>query len=401
MKELSRQSLLKIRDLIHGQNYANIKARLDQKLPHVMSATFANIAIYGNDGVWYGDSDIDYRPYSEANAMEKEEIAAWLEVCKNEVCATLQPSMPYASTLFIIPSRDQIFWYHDSDGNVRVTLTQWGFSLKTRGVDVDVISMLISEPRQLTQADVSLHIDYSDGKPAANTDFNLLLFNGIKPCVTDEAGSFHVGHLFCNKTFAVEDASGGNHHDFEVKRDAEYRAVFEWRTCYTVAVENQKGERKPGFSFNIDGKPVVTNADGEYSAELVLTPARKLRVEAKDTVAEFALNRDAGQNSFLVKITDEEQKLEPPRPPKLEPKSEPGEIKVTLLDTDGFPLPDLPFSIISNRGMKIDAKTGNDGSASISRAGFSKKGKYKIVFNITPDYRENIEKIKRQANGNK
>ena len=41
MKEISRQSLIRIHDLIYGQNYVNIKARLDQHLPEEYAKALA------------------------------------------------------------------------------------------------------------------------------------------------------------------------------------------------------------------------------------------------------------------------------------------------------------------------------------------------------------------------
>ena len=52
MKEISRQSLMKIHDVIHGQNYVNIKARLNQLLPNEYAKTFAGIKLFSTDGVW-------------------------------------------------------------------------------------------------------------------------------------------------------------------------------------------------------------------------------------------------------------------------------------------------------------------------------------------------------------
>ena len=68
MKEISRQSLMKIHDVIHGQNYVNIKARLNQLLPNEYAKTFAGIKLFSTDGVWYGDDAIVYRSYVEASA---------------------------------------------------------------------------------------------------------------------------------------------------------------------------------------------------------------------------------------------------------------------------------------------------------------------------------------------
>ena len=51
MKELSRQSLMNIHYVINGQNYVNIKARLNQLLPAEYAQTFSYIKMVGSTAV--------------------------------------------------------------------------------------------------------------------------------------------------------------------------------------------------------------------------------------------------------------------------------------------------------------------------------------------------------------
>ena len=396
MKEISRQSLMKIHDVIHGQNYVNIKARLNQLLPNEYAKTFAGIKLFSTDGVWYGDDAIVYRSYVEASASDKEEIATWLEECKEVVCATLSTAIPYVHSLFSIPSQEQIFWYRNDEGNIRVTLAQWGFENKSNGPKIDVITMLLLAPRTLTQQDVTIHIDYSDGSIASNIPFILHLFNNTKNIETDGEGNFHLGKLFLNKTFVIENIDATNHYDFTIVKDGNYSAVFDWFTRYTIIVEDQKGERIPDFEMMVDGVAVKTNEEGRFEAELKLLPNTIVNVEANETRSSFIVQKESENNVFKITIKREEPQpsVVSPNPP-VTPISPaplvPEYIKVTLLDYDGQPLPNLPF-VINKKKKRISAQTDENGVAQIDKAQFIQNNKYHIRFMITSSYRESLSK---------
>ena len=401
MKEISSQSLMKIRDVIHGQNYINVKARLNQLLPEEYAETFATISLFPSSAVWYGDDDVEYRFYKEASDMEKEEIASWLEECRNVVCSSLADTMPFVNNLFRIPSQDQILWYRSSDGCVKVLLTQWGFENKASGSKVDVIDMLLSATRKQVQEDINIHIDYSDGAKAEDCPFVLHLFNNTKELVTDSEGNYHLGKLFINKTFTVESINGANHRDFTVVKDGQYNVVFDYYAKYTLIVENQKGERLPDYKLMVDGSMVKTDKEGQYEGELKLLPDKKLQVDANTKKYEFTLQRVPEENVFSILIEKDEPVIPPtpPEAPKPIPPTPPVPeyIKVTLLDYDGQPLPNLPFVIKTKKGDPINAETDVKGVAEIDKSMLSEKNKYKIEFKITPAYRKELDK-KRKGN---
>ena len=306
---------MRIHDVIHGQNYINVKARLNQLLPEEYADAFATISLFPSSAVWYGDDDVEYHSYKEASDIEKEEIANWLEECRNVVCSSLADTMPFVNNLFRIPSQDQIFWYRSSDGSIKVKLTQWGFENKANGSKVDVIDMLLAAPRKLTQEDINIHIDYSDGAKAENCPFVLHLFNNTKELVTDSEGNYHLGKLFINKTFTVESINGANHRDFTVVKDGQYNVVFDYYAKYTLIVENQKGERLPDYKLMVDGSMVKTDKEGQYEGELKLLPDKKLQVDANTKKYEFTLQRVPEENVFSILIEKDEPVI-PPTPPE-------------------------------------------------------------------------------------
>lgn len=399
MKELSRQSLQNIHYVINGQNYVNIKARLNQWLPPEYAQAFSYIKIVGSNAVWYGEDEVDYQPFSAASASEKEEIAACLEDCREVVCHTLEANMPYVNNLFVIPSQDQILWYRNANDEVRVTLTQWGFEGKTFGAKTDIIGMLIQAPRVLKQQDVTIHIDYSDGTAAAATPFFLQSFNHEKRVETNEQGDFHLGKIFANKTFAVDSIDRKNHYEFTVSPQATYRAVFDYFVEYTVAIENQAGEKKADFSFKIDQQVVKTDETGVVGDRVKLTSDKNsIVVEVDGDIHSFTLQHEPEQNHFVVKVQDKPSSQPVPPTPPPTPRKE--LVSITLLDFDGQPLPNLPFRIKTKKNRVVaEAQTDANGKASIDKELFAAKDKYIIDFVVSDEYRKQLNNIKK-SHGN-
>ena len=408
MKELSQQSLHKIRDVIPGQNYANIKARLDQHLPTEYSSMFAKVNFASDNGLWFGDDDVDYKPYATASAAEKEEIAVALEECKAYAGTALKSGMPYIDKVFIVPSTDVIFWSRDKSGAMKVLLTQWGFQRKQLGQNVDIIDMLIGAPRTMTQEDVVVDFRYSDGETAPDMPFKLAIFNNVKECVADGNGQYRLGKLHANKKFSIEDLAGKQQFDFTVGQGSSYVVTFDYPVKYRVIVENQEGAAKPGFKILIDGKEATTDEKGEHlSEDVILTPGRQVSVSLPDGsgAIDYPLSRNEDDNTFKYVITEKKEEEvkpddtnpEPPRPPL--PPEPPRFVTIHLLDLDGAPLSNIPFKVIA-KGMKdIDCVTDSDGAGKFP-AELLKPGKrYRVKFSITPQQRAILDNRKKQTNG--
>lgn len=395
MKELSSQSLIKIRDVIHGENYANIKARLDQLLPPAYAETFAKISIIGQSGVWFGDDDIEYRKFSEAGQSEKEEIALRLEECRKYVCENLQSQMKFVQDLFVIPGQEQIFWHRDLESNaVRVVLTQWGFENKGFGDKVDVISVLIDAARSLQQQDVMIHIDYSDGLPAESIPFNLFVFNNEKHEQTDGDGNYQLGKMMSGQRFAVEDIAADNHVDFIVTGgEGIYNAVFDYVADYVVAVEDQDGTLIPGYAFDIDGKPFSTDADGKCCGSKKLGPDTSIEIKAEDSHELFPLHRDPDLNRFVLRVTRNSDNPDDSEDKHDDVKDE--YVTIRLYDFDDTPLPNLPFKITGRNNSCIECETDKDGVARVNKKLLSRKSRHKVRFVITAQYREQLDNSKK------
>lgn len=386
---------MKLHDVIHGQNYVNIKARLNQLLPEEYAKAFAGIKLLDTEGMWYGDKRYNYQPFSAASEDDKKEIASWLKACKEQVCEILGEKMPWAHKLFVIPTPDEIFWYRNGVGELQVTLAQWGFESKLAGHKVDIIGSLISQPYVKSQHEVVIHIDYSDGGVAANVPFVLNALSNTQEVKTNDDGDYRLGRLFEGKTFSVESTDGSNHTEFTVEAGASYNVTFDWNTKFRLVVENQKGERKAGYELSVDGTRVVTDGEGCYEQEVVLRPGMAIEVAAGGMSERFELQRDADGNEFRIVINEQEPPT-PPTPPT--PSTPPTPVKeyimVKLLDYDGSPLPHLPFVIRPKKGPVIEGTTDENGEAQLDKSLFEPKKKYRIETHVTAQYREEHNKQK-------
>lgn len=384
-----------VHGVIHGQNYVNIKARLVQYLPSEYANTFANVKFYEPTGIWYVDDELACFRLKDASPAEKDEAAAWLEECRNYIGSMIADKMPYWRSLFTIPTEEQIFLYRNASGDIRVVLSEWGFEPKGPGQKIDVIGILIDAPRLTKQEDVTIHIDYSDGTVAQDRPFSLTAFNNTRKVVTNEDGDYYLGRIFAGKPFSVDSADGVNHYDYMVTPgQSTYVAVFDYSVEYVISVENQHGEPKVNYPLDVNGITVYTDDSGRISGAMKLLPESVLKVTADEQELVFTLNHDSKLNDFLIKVDDPQEVLPPPPPPPAPIDY----ITVTLLDFDGHPLPELPFKVTRRRQTIFEGVTDKDGKAMIKRDVFASRKRYKVRFEITDSYRQQLETYKQNEN---
>lgn len=376
MRELTTQSLAPIRDVIQGQNYGIIKARLDQLLPKDVAQSFAKVDIKSKEGIWYTENNLKYRPYSEAGDLEKEEIAIRLEEIREVAYGKLKESMPYWEKLFIVPNKDCIYWYKNEDGTMSVVVTQWGFENRTVEEQADVISDIITAPRPLTQIPVTLNCKFSNGETASEYEFYLNIFNNKKVCKTDENGQYAIGSLFADKTFWVENLDGTQQIEFTVKEAQDYIAIFNITTDYTITVINQNEDPVPNCALKVNGETVLADSEGRYVYNgAILYADSKVVVEYDNrSVGTFNLSKEPNDNNFTVKI---EQKI-------LKPQT----ITIKLRGYKGEPLPDMPFKIKTDKGEVIDGITDKDGNATVPSDNMTIGKKCNVSFTVTGAYQQ-------------
>lgn len=305
---LSSASFSHIAYLIPQQNYANIHARLCLELSGTESSLFAGICLKSNAADWYVDDEGEYKSYGGASPEEKELIALTIEQLKASIYDKLAIKMPYVQALFRVPSEEQIFFCRNigEEGGVKVVLTQWGFKQIQSDKEVDIIDFLLRQPRTLTQTEVVLHIDYSDGLPASYASFSFTLFGHTKTITTDENGDFYVGSLFNGKKFSLSDQAG-ERFDFEVQKEKNvYKALFTLRTSCQITLVNQENEPKAHFPLFIDDVEQTTDENGIIrKSGFVLTPSLTLRAYAEGGQPQtYSLERAPERNDFVYVVQE-------------------------------------------------------------------------------------------------
>lgn len=351
MKEISVYPIKEIQSVIPGENYANIKARLDQLRPD-LSSLFASFKMDDDEGIWYGKDNIVYHRFQDASEIQKEEIAAQLEIARQSLCDNPPEKMEnFVKFLFQIPSESQIFWYADNDGNVSVTLAQWGFSNRDEEDYEDIIQVLIEKDRPLTQVPVTLKFIYSNLEPASNYDFLLHLFNNDKVCKTDVNGEYHVGTLFAGKKIAVSTTDGRQSQEFFIEKGKEFIATINLNVGFSITVKNQHGDLKPQYPLVIGTLTVMTDDNGVYQSKAVLEPEAQISVTGSDdNVYNFKLSHDSSNNDFVIEIQENVKKAQ-------------DSFRIRLLDYDGKPLIKMPFKIYSNGALVSEGVTDINGCA--------------------------------------
>ncbi len=380
MKEISAYPIKEIQSVIPSENYANIKARLDQLRPD-LSSLFASFKMDGDEGIWYGKDNIVYHRFQDASEIQKEEIAAQLEIARQSLCDNPPEKMEnFVKSLFQIPSESQIFWSVDNDGNVSVTLAQWGFTNRDEEDCEDIIQVLIEKDRPLTQVPVTLKFIYSNLEPASDYDFQLHLFNNDKVCKTDANGEYHVGTLFAGKKVAVSTIDGKQSQEFFIEKGKKFLTTINLTVNYSIIVKNQHGDLKADYPLAIGSLPVMTDEVGVYHGEAVLEPEALISVTVTDDkIVDFKLSHDASNNDFVIEIQENV-------------KNNSDTFRIRLLDYDGKPLIQMPFKIYSNGTLVTEGITDINGYAQQSVSGFKDKATYQIVFEDSEEYRKSLIK---------
>lgn len=306
MNILSQASFESIDYLIQNQSYENIVARMEVDLGPEDVNFFSRFRQEGSRGIWYTEHSGTYKPFKDASPQEQELIAIEMEERKRSITEKMQAKMPYIQSLFTIPTENQIFFHTDENGEIRVTLTQWGFKARGEGGDIDVIGAIIARPRTLTQTDVWIQAFYSDELPAADATLNLHLFNALneRGFKTDADGKFHLGKLINGKDFSVNDGNGHEEHFVVTPGQNVYVINLPLYVGYEVVVQNQEGMRKTGYPLMLDGVEFVTDEKGAVHVDnVLLIPGKQivLRNQAGDEKS-YSLTRS--DNRFLYEVID-------------------------------------------------------------------------------------------------
>lgn len=210
-------------------------------------------------------------------------------------------------------------------------------------------------------------------------------------------------------------------------------------TCFNLVVEKDKQDyvydltKRGTISIKVlhDGNPVenaacniafrnktanvITDSTGTANLEIVLEPgadggATEPQPTCTVSYNEKTQGKAANPNdvtsfvfeSFTEPVVIQEPPAEPeppivpeppiePQPPvEPEPPIEPVKetVRITLLDYEGFPLIDMPFTIKTKKKGKVQLTTDNKGRCEIPKEWLTPKEKINVDFDVTPEYQK-------------
>ena len=306
MQVLSLAHFQSIEYIIKGGDYNYISAHLAVDIPEDASL-FAKIQMNGNSAQWYVDeSNAAYRPITTASEEDRLAALQDLKVRKARILQTLkQKNVPYAESLFIVPSEDQIF-YSKTGSTTRALLCQWGFKKRNDISKHDTITFLLeSVPDPPEPVNVRFVSKGSDGKALGPQPFKLDWVGvNMQDFITEEDGTYPLGKMMPGSSFSVLD-DNGNKFPFTVAPGIfDYEAVIPIYASFAIKVANQDGDPKKAYKIAVGELEVMTDSEGMYKdARIELTSDSSITV-FDETGHREVYRLERGDNAFTFLVTD-------------------------------------------------------------------------------------------------
>lgn len=344
--------------------------------------------------------------FSKASTEQKA-VVAQLYLERSESMQTTLKNSPLKNVVFTVPSEDFIY-FRENGLDYEISLIAWGYRFPNQPPCTELSTLLNKEILQK----VCIGFKWND-KLLINYDFNLA---NLKRTTSND-GLFYVdGLLPVNKEYQIETNSG---------------------TIFTLKIEQRKEEyifdvtqyayiditvRKDNIAmancaceviFNGIQRQLETNEAGYASLKLPLVcntigeltqPQPTCQVmclsETQEQIPFSGEERCLFNFSFQSEVTPHTQTEFPvfptrptssvsPVPPIVEPK--PKFIEIKLLDYAGNPMADLDFTLVTKRKGRVKLKTNSNGICSIPQEWFTKKEKFKVIVEISPEYQKTHE----------
>lgn len=342
--------------------------------------------------------------FSEANASQKAVVAKLYHERSESMLATLKSS-PLKDVVLTVPSDDFIY-FRENGLDYEITLVAWGYKY----------------PNQLPCTELSTWIDKSasqkvcigfkwDDKLLINYDFSL---ENQKRKTSDDGffyvdGSLPVGKEYRIKTnsdtlFMLKVEQGKEEYIFDL---TQYAYVDISVQKDNAAIANCVCE----VVFNGMRHQLETNGAGCVSLKLplVCTPTGELQqpqplcqaICQSEKQEQIPLS-DGKRLIFNFSFQSEvKQGLNPelpissilPSPPTATPipplvESESKFVEIKLLDYGGSPMADLDFTLVTKKKGRVKLKTDANGVSSIPQEWFTRKEKFQVRVEISPEYQE-------------
>lgn len=338
--------------------------------------------------------------FSKANAEQKATVSQLYHERSKTILATLKDS-PLKDIIFTVPSEDFIY-FRENGYDYEISLIAWGYKYPNHLPCTELSTWINKSILQ------KVYIGFKwDGKLLTNYNFSLA---NLKRKTSDD-GLFYVdGALPVGKEYQIK-ANSNIPLTLKVEQGKEDYIFDLTQYVYiditvlkdNIAMANCICEIK----FNGIQHQLETNETGCASLKLPLvcnvmgellqpqpTCQAKCQNETQEQIPFSNVERMKFNFSFHSKA-NHPLKPESPEPsiPLIPPtpsvvKQNLKFVEIKLLDYSGSPMADLNFTLVTKRKGSVKLKTDANGICNIPQEWFTKKEKFQVKVEISPEYQE-------------
>lgn len=343
----------------------------------------------------------DWKSYSEASADEGTVVAEAYRKRRNAL-ATALDSSPLKQSLLSIPDKKYIY-YRENGTDYDIALVAWGYAYPNQAACTD----LTTEYTHIEMQEVKIGFQW-EKTLLPSFIFQLAGYQRV----TSVDGWFTVDNLLpVGKELTIE-LSKGRLFTLVVEKGKKEYAFDLTRYFYidvTVTMDDAPVEQfNCMVTFNGKTYP-LTGETGNASLQIPLAGSIEGDMLQSQTACEVSYQDKVQQQT--PQYADQRLRFvfsletippdpgpgpkpvppvpEPPKPqPEPKPEPKPELIGLRLLDYGGYPLADMDFILHTKKKGKVQLRTDAEGYCHIPKDWFTNKEKYKITFDISPEYQQ-------------
>lgn len=355
--------------------------------------------------LWTLDGD-NWQSFTKLDDTQKAIIAELYQEKINSLNKHLAGS-PLQDKVITIPSEDFIFT-RPNGSSFDIALTGWGYKYPNKAPIVSLDTWV----KHLDKEAVRIGFKWEDDL-LPHFPFTLVGENRK----TQENGWFQCdGKLPVGNTYQISTLNETSFNLVVEKNKQDY--VYDLTMRGTISIKvlhdgNPVENAACNIAFRKKSANVVTDSTGTANLEIVLEPGADGGATEPQPVCTVGYN-DKNQEkvanphgvtdfvfeSFTEPVVTPEPPAEPVPPIVPEPPIEPQPpvdpesptdpvketVRITLLDYEGFPLTEMPFTIKTKKKGKVQLMTDNQGRCEIPKEWLTPKEKVNVDFDVTPEY---------------
>lgn len=319
---------------------------------------------------------------------------------RKEKMASLLSNSPLKEAVLCVPSELLFVFVKQQGDEWLIALAGWGFRYPNKGAGRELEAYFAKTALQ----EVAIGFQWN-GQLIPNYTFKIQQFSRT----TTQEGWFFIDQpMPIGKHLQIKTLDGQEFTLVVIEHQKEYlydlTQYFDvlvhveyddspWPSCDCTLTFNEKQYRQTSdargeVSLRI---PFIVDEKGEVaSCQPYVSVSCNGEREDQQPIAQQGLLRF--DFSFHTPKEEPKEKEEPikvidkPLPPIVDPPT-PEYVKITLRDFGGFPLVDMPITLITKKQGEMSLVTDKQGEVMINKAYFTQREKFRVKFEVTPEYR--------------